>query len=452
MKSIAPGDMARRTEDTLTNVMAGAAESTTASKKDTASGCVTDRSVQRYRSVRSQTRELAAPLSAEDQVVQSMADVSPTKWHLAHTTWFFETFILRDQVPAYRPFDAQFHYLFNSYYEAEGARHPRPERGLLTRPSLDEVHAYRAAVDADMETFLAERAAPDDPVADLVELGLNHEQQHQELLLMDIKHVLSRSPLRPAYAPRNDEPVGGGPPLRWLPFTGGIHQVGHRGNDFCFDNEAPRHRVWLEDFRLASRPVSNAEYLAFIEDGGYRESRLWLADGWQAVQENRWRAPLYWYEEDGRWMEFTLYGSRVLDPAAPVVHVSHYEADAFATWAGKRLPTEAEWELAATSGPGAESAGEFLLHPAAAADGDGLQQMAGGVWEWTSSPYTAYPGFRPAPGAVGEYNGKFMANQMVLRGGCCVTPVGHVRPTYRNFFYPHQRWPFTGIRLAEDAG
>ena len=436
----------------MTNAEVGAAKHTTASEADPAADRAADGSLQRYRSVRSRTLELAAPLSAEDQVVQSTADVSPTKWHLAHTTWFFETFILRDHVPAYRAYDEQFQYLFNSYYEAEGARHPRPERGLLTRPSLDEVHAYRAAVDADMETFLAERAAPGAPAADLVELGLNHEQQHQELLLMDIKHVLSRSPLRPAYAPRNDEPVGGGPPLRWLPFTGGIHQVGHRGNGFCFDNETPRHRVWLEDFRLASRPVSNAEYLAFIEDGGYREPRLWLADGWQAVQENRWRAPLYWYEEDGRWMEFTLYGGRVLDPAAPVVHVSHYEADAFATWAGKRLPTEAEWELAATSGPGAESAGEFLLHPAAAADGDGLQQMAGGVWEWTSSPYTAYPGFRPAHGAVGEYNGKFMANQMVLRGGCCVTPVGHVRPTYRNFFYPHQRWPFTGIRLAEDAG
>ena len=412
-----------------------------------------DSLAERYRVVRARTRALAAPLSAEDQVVQSMTDASPTKWHLAHTTWFFETFILRDHAPAYRPFDARFHYLFNSYYEAEGPRHPRAERGLLTRPTLEAVHAYRAHVDEGMDALLAGSGArlAEEGLARLVELGLNHEQQHQELLLMDIKHVLSRNPLRPAYAPPTGARAAKAQPLRWSSFAGGIHAIGHDGRGFCFDNETPRHRVWLEDFRLASRPVNNAEYLAFIEDGGYREPRWWLADGWQAVQEHRRRAPLYWFEEDGRWREFTLHGAQALDPAAPVVHVSYYEADAFAAWAGKRLPTEAEWEVAATSEPCAPDADEFRLHPIAAQEGDGLQQMTGGVWEWTSSPYTAYPGFRPAPGAVGEYNGKFMVNQWVLRGGCCVTPVGHVRPTYRNFFYPHQSWPFTGIRLAEDA-
>ncbi|MEJ2400632.1 MAG: ergothioneine biosynthesis protein EgtB [Xanthomonadales bacterium] len=406
----------------------------------------------RYRSVRAQTLALTGPLGAEDQVIQSMADVSPTKWHLAHTTWFFETFILREHAAGYRPFDAHFNYLFNSYYEAAGPRHERAQRGLLSRPSLEEVHAYRAHVDEGMEALLAAAAAPhaNGGPTELVELGLNHEQQHQELILMDIKHVLSRNPLRPAYAPRSGERADAAPPLRWVSCPGGVRRIGHDGAGFCFDNEAPRHRTWLEDFRLASRPVSNAEYLAFIEDGGYDEPRWWLSDGWQTVREEHWRAPLYWYREDGRWQEFTLHGGGALDPAAPVVHVSYYEADAFASWAGKRLPTEAEWETAA-AGSAAETAGGFGLHPAAASDGDGLQQMIGGVWEWTASPYAAYPGFRPAPGAVGEYNGKFMVNQMVLRGGCCATPVGHVRPTYRNFFYPRQRWPFAGIRLAEDA-
>jgi ergothioneine biosynthesis protein EgtB len=407
----------------------------------------------RYRAVRAQTLALAAPLGAEDQVVQSMPDVSPTKWHLAHTTWFFDTCVLCEHAPGYRPFDARFNYLFNSYYEAAGPRHPRAERGLLTRPTLEEVHAYRAHVDAGMEALLAVTAVPEpgDGLASLVELGLNHEQQHQELLLMDIKHVLSRNPLRPAYAPRPAETVGAGAPPAWLPFAGGDCYIGHDGDGFRFDNETPRHRVWLEDFRLASRPVSNAEYLEFIMDGGYREPRWWLSDGWQAVQANGWRAPLYWSREDNRWLEFTLHGDRMLDPAAPVVHVSYYEADAFAAWAGKRLPTEVEWEVAATAGRSAGAASDFRLHPDPAPGGDGLEQVAGGVWEWTSSPYTAYPGYRPPPGAVGEYNGKFMVNQMVLRGGCCVTPVGHARASYRNFFYPHQRWPFAGIRLAEDA-
>ena len=409
--------------------------------------------IARYRSVRAQTLALAAPLGAEDQVVQSMADVSPTKWHLAHTTWFFETFILRDHAPGYRVFDAQFNYLFNSYYEAVGPRHARADRGLLTRPALDEVHAYRAHVDARMEALLADEAALRrmDGLAELVELGLTHEQQHQELLLMDIKHVLSCNPLRPAYAERAGKNADRAPPLRWLSFAGGTHEVGHAGRGFCFDNETPRHRCWLEDFRLASRPVTNAEYRAFIADGGYEEPRWWLADGWQTVRNERWRAPLYWYEQDGDWMEFTLHGGRSLDPAAPVVHVSYYEADAYASWAGKRLPTEAEWETAATSGTGAAGPVPFRLHPPPAVGDADLEQMTGGVWEWTASPYTAYPGYRPAPGAVGEYNGKFMVNQMVLRGGCCVTPVGHVRSSYRNFFYPHQRWAFAGIRLAEDA-
>ena len=429
----------------MTDGTGAAAKSANARDGEAATGSLTHR----YRRVRAQTLALAEPLSAEDQVVQSMADVSPTKWHLAHTTWFFETFVLREHDPGHRPFDPDFHYLFNSYYEAEGPRQARPERGLLSRPSLERIHAYRAQVDERMEALLAPGAGEGHEA--LVELGLNHEQQHQELLLMDIKHVLSRNPLRPAYAPGEPGAAGPAEALAWCAFEGGLHEIGHPGDAFHFDNEAPRHRVWLEDFNLASRPVCNAEYLEFIEDGGYREPRWWLSDGWRAVQAEGWRAPLYWYRDGETWMEFTLHGGRPLDPGGPVVHVSHYEADAFAAWAGKRLPTEAEWEVAVLFGGAAGASGGFELQPSAAPAGDGLQQMMGGVWEWTSSPYTPYPGFRPAPGAVGEYNGKFMANQMVLRGGCCVTPSGHARPTYRNFFYPRQRWPFAGIRLAEDA-
>ncbi len=414
------------------------------------------RLARRYTEVRALTEALAAPLSPEDQQVQSMPDVSPTKWHLAHVTWFFETFVLAPHLPGYAPFDPAFGYLFNSYYEAVGARHPRPDRGVLSRPPLADVMAYRAHVDEAVDRLFA--ALPDRAWAEpagLTELGLHHEQQHQELLLMDIKHVLSRNPLRPAYRPRNARETEPAAAAGWTEYEGGLGRIGDDGAGFAFDNERPRHRVVLEDFRLADRAATNGEYRAFIEDGGYRDPLLWFADGWATVQAEGWEAPLYWSGTDGEWSEFSLAGEVPLDDAAPVCHVSHYEAAAYAAWAGKRLPTEAEWEAAA---PAVEEENANLLaadrlHPAAApANGhSGPRQMIGDVWEWTASPYVAYPGFRTSPGAVGEYNGKFMSSQMVLRGGCCATPPGHIRATYRNFFYPHQRWPFTGIRLAEDG-
>ncbi len=405
--------------------------------------------VARYQEVRGLTEQLAAPLSAEDQVVQSMPDVSPTKWHRAHTTWFFETFVLSRYAPGYDVVDTAYGYLFNSYYETVGARHPRPERGLITRPSVQEVAAYRGAVDRSLLELLA--AGEDRPQAlDLVELGLHHEQQHQELLLMDIKHVLSVNPTTPAY--RGREHTAGEPSRpTWTELAGGEIAIGHDGDGFCFDNELPRHRTLVLPYVLADRPVSCGEWLAFMDDGGYEQATLWLADGWAACCQNAWRAPAYWFQVDGEWHLFTLDGHRPVDPAEPVTHVSYYEADAYARWAGARLPTEAEWEHAAEHRP---VEGNLLdadeLHPRAAA-GESMRQLFGDVWEWTASPYTAYPGFGPAPGAVGEYNGKFMVNQMVLRGGCCVTPPGHVRRSYRNFFPPHARWMFSGVRLAEDA-
>ncbi|HUJ99535.1 MAG TPA: ergothioneine biosynthesis protein EgtB [Stellaceae bacterium] len=406
----------------------------------------------RYAAIRDATEALAAPLSAEDQTVQSMPDVSPTKWHRAHTTWFFETFLLSPHLPGYQPFHPAYGYLFNSYYEAVGPRHPRPERGLLSRPGIAEIAGYRAHVDAAMGELLAADGSGD-RVAALVELGLHHEQQHQELLLMDIKHVLSLNPLQPAYHAAATPAPSDAPPLSWCEVAGGLRQIGHGGAGFAFDNETPRHKVWLEPFRLASRLVTCGEYAEFIAAGGYRRPEFWLSDGWAAVQQQGWTAPLYWQPEQDGWTVFTLAGRRVVRPSEPVVHVSFYEADAFARWAGKRLPTEAEWEVAAVEAgialdgnlcrPGAP------LHPEPAAGA--LAQMVGDVWEWTASPYTAYPGFRPVAGAVGEYNGKFMSNQMVLRGGAAVTPAGHVRLTYRNFFPPASRWAFGGIRLAEDA-
>jgi ergothioneine biosynthesis protein EgtB len=408
----------------------------------------------RYVALRNATEALAAPLSAEDQTVQSMPDVSPTKWHRAHTTWFFETFLLLPHLPDYRPFHPAYGYLFNSYYEAVGPRHPRPERGLLSRPGSAEIANYRAHVDAAMGELLAAPDRSAGAVAALVELGLHHEQQHQELLLMDIKHVLSLNPLQPAYRAAPAPGAQDASPLSWYEVAGGLRQIGHGGTGFAFDNETPRHKVWLEPFRLASRLVTCGEYDEFIAAGGYRRPEFWLSDGWAAVQQQGWTAPLYWQQEEGGWTVFTLAGRRAVHPAEPVVHVSFYEADAFARWAGKRLPTEAEWEVAAVEAaipldgnlcrPGA------MLHPEPAAGG-ALVQMVGDVWEWTASPYTAYPGFRPVAGAVGEYNGKFMSNQMVLRGGAAVTPAGHVRLTYRNFFPPASRWAFGGIRLAEDA-
>jgi ergothioneine biosynthesis protein EgtB len=423
------------------------------SRDSLASAVERDALARRFAAVRARTEALAAPLSAEDQTLQSMPDASPTKWHRAHTSWFFETFLLQPLLPGYRPFDAAYAYLFNSYYEAVGPRHPRPERGLLSRPGIAEIARYREHVDAAIARLIATLGEPSwSQAAALVELGLNHEEQHQELLLMDIKHALALNPLQPAYAaPSPARRAGAAAPLAWIGEAGGLRQIGHDGEGFAFDNEMPRHKTWLEPFRLGSRLVTCAEYLAFIDDGGYRRAEFWLSDGWATVQQQAWTAPLYWRSEDGAWSIFTLAGRRALDPAEPVVHVSFYEADAFASWSGKRLPREAEWEVAAAGVPlGGNLLEQGLLHPAAAA-GAGLQQMIGDVWEWTASPYVAYPGYRPAVGAIGEYNGKFMSNQMVLRGGAAVTPAGHVRLSYRNFFPPGARWGFGGIRLAEDA-
>jgi dimethylhistidine N-methyltransferase len=406
--------------------------------------------VGRYQAVRQATLALTRSLTPEDQQAQSMPDASPTKWHLAHTTWFFETFILEPKLPGYRLFDPRFGYLFNSYYEAVGERQPRPERGLMTRPSLADVLAYRAHVDAGMDRLFEAGVTG---VTDLLELGLFHEEQHQELILMDILHLFAQSALKPAYAPprRNAPSPEPGPPA-YVGFEGGLVEIGHDGTGFAFDNEGPRHRVWLQPYRLADRLVTNGEWLAFMADGGYARPELWLSEGWALVRAEGWTHPYYWQEDASGWQIMGLHGLRPLDPAAPVSHVSFYEAEAYAAWAGARLPTEAEWENAARGLPtdtGSLATGR--LDPAPAPEGPGLKQMFGDLWEWTRSAYSPYPGFKPAPGAVGEYNGKFMAGQFVLRGGACVTPPGHVRPTYRNFYYPHQRWMFSGVRLAEDA-
>jgi ergothioneine biosynthesis protein EgtB len=386
----------------------------------------------RYASVRAETEARAAPLSPEDQQVQSMPDCSPAKWHRAHTTWFFETFLLADQ-PGYTPFDPAFAYLFNSYYEAVGPRHPRPARGMLTRPGAEAVGRYRAHVDAAMAALIAGGLSPEQ--VDLVALGLNHEQQHQELLLTDIKHAFSLNPARPAYGkPEFTEPL----PAHsgWTEIPPGIYEAGAApgtgAEGFAFDNERPRHRHYLHSTRIAIRPVTNGEYLEFMAAGGYARAELWLSDGWAAVQAGGWQAPLYWTQCDhGVWNRFGLDGETAVDPAHPVQHVSFYEASAYAAWRGRRLPTEFEWEAFAAMA--------------------GTQRVGiGQVWEWTGSAYLPYPGFQPAPGAVGEYNGKFMSGQMVLRGGSWATPTGHSRPTYRNFFPPAARWQATGLRLAED--
>ena len=420
----------------------------------------TGRSVVRlkFETIRRESEALAARLTPEDQSIQSMPDVSPTKWHLAHTTWFFETFILARFDADYRVFDPMFHYLFNSYYEAEGPRHPRPQRGLLSRPSCDDVASYRGHVEAAVARLID--GASDEiwaEIAPLIELGCHHEQQHQELILMDIKHVFSLNPLLPAYQPARRRAPATAAPLNWAGFAGGLVHVGHDGDGFAFDNETPRHRVWLEPFRLATRLATCGEFAEFIAAGGYRDPELWLSEGWATVQQQGWEAPLYWRAEESGWRIFTLSGDKRLDSAEPVVHVSFYEADAYAKWAGKRLPTEVEWEVAArtTIGEGVALSGNLadsrLYHPTADGGGEGQRQMIGDVWEWTASPYTPYPRFRPVSGAIGEYNGKFMSNQMVLRGGAAVTPANHIRTTYRNFFPPTARWAFSGLRLAEDA-
>jgi ergothioneine biosynthesis protein EgtB len=408
-------------------------------------------SIDAYRHVRAATLSLVDGLGDADLTPQSADFASPGKWHLAHTTWFFEQFVLAEHGAGYRRFDERYGFLFNSYYNAVGARHERPRRGLLTRPTLAEVLAYRAHVDHAMADFLGTRVA--DHVGALVELGLHHEQQHQELILTDLLHLFAQNPLLPAVrASDATRPTTAATPLEWLAFEGGNVEIGHAGEGFAFDNETPRHAVALRPFRLASRPVSNREWLAFIEAGGYADPALWLSDGWDTVQAQRWRAPLYWEGEGAERRQMTLAGLQPLDLDAPVSHVSFFEADAHARWAGKRLPTEFEWEHAARGLPvdgGFVEPGAW--RPTAAPPGAGLRQMFGDVWEWTASPYVAYPGFRTAPGAVGEYNGKFMNGQYVLRGGSCASPVSHLRASYRNFFQPGQRWQFSGLRLAEDA-
>ena len=413
---------------------------------------ITQQRVERYRRVRADSAALAEPLSDADATVQSMPDASPAKWHLAHTTWFFETMVLKPNAPGYEVFDEAYNYLFNSYYETVGERQPRPRRGMITRPHLDEIMAYRAHVDAAMAALI--ESGPDEAVADLVELGLHHEQQHQELLLTDILHLFSQSPLKPAYREPGPLPVVGARDLGWVGFDGGIVEIGHGGQGFAYDCEGPRHQALIRPFRLADRCVTTGEWLEFMADGGYRDPLLWLSDGWAQILEHRWEAPMYWERRDGAWWSMTLRGMQPVDPDAPVAHVSYFEADAFASWAGKRLPTEAEWERAAGGLPldgTFAQGGSGRLRPRPAGEGAGLRQMFGDVWEWTQSPFTPYPGFRAAEGAVGEYNGKFMCGQFVLRGGSCATPEGHVRASYRNFFQPDKRWQFSGLRLAEDA-
>lgn len=406
---------------------------------------------QRLMATRALSHQLAEPLSDEDQVVQAMDDASPTKWHLAHTTWFFEAFVLSQFLPGYKRFDDQFEYCFNSYYESVGPRHPRPFRGLLTRPSRDAVRAYRAHVDKALEDLLSRDVT--DEAATLIELGINHEQQHQELLLTDVLSLFASQPLKPAYrAAAPGEPSAAPYALSFVDFDGGVFEVGNDGTGFSYDNEGPRHKQLIRPFKLANRCITNAEWIAFIEDGGYETPALWLADGWNLINAEDWRAPLYFEPADGGYGQMGLRGFRPVNPAAPVTHISYFEADAFARWAGYRLPSEFEWEHASAGlAERGRTLGSGSLAPQPAPDEAGLTQMFGDVWEWTASAYLPYPGYKPAPGAVGEYNGKFMCNQFVLKGGSCATPDGHVRRTYRNFFYPHQRWQFTGLRLAADA-
>lgn len=403
---------------------------------------------ERFVRVRSTTEELAASLGAEDQMVQSMPEASPTKWHQAHTTWFFETFILIPHARNYRPFDERFTFLFNSYYKQLEGHPNRATRGLFSRPTLADVQGYRRHVNQAMGLLAGRELLPE--VAQLLDLGLNHEQQHQELMVTDIKHAFWMNPLRPAYKRVGAPSAGSTPPQTWNTFHEGIYEVGHDGAGFAFDNEFPRHKVYLRSFQIASRLVTNREYLEFLNDGGYRRAELWLSDGWDHVCANALKAPLYWEQQGSGWSVFTCAGMQPLALDEPVCHVSYYEADAYARWAGARLPIEHEWEIAAM---GTEVSGNLLdqrrFHPAPAAGGSGLQQMFGDVWEWTASPYVPYPAYQQAHGALGEYNGKFMCNQMVLRGGSCATPASHIRASYRNFFPPHARWQFMGIRLAK---
>jgi len=410
---------------------------------------------ERYRTVRTFTETLCEPLETEDYVVQTMENVSPTKWHLAHTSWFFETFLLKPHLEGYEPLEEQYAYLFNSYYIQAGERHCRDRRGYISRPTVEEVYTFRQYVDDHMDTLLttadAEQRAE---LAPLVEIGIHHEQQHQELMLTDIKHVFSVNPMRPFYrylAPPHRTDI---PELGWVAFEEGVYEVGHEGDGFHFDNEAPRHKTYIHPFQLANRLVTNGEFIAFIEDGGYERPDLWLSEGWATVQEREWTEPFYWEKHDGQWYLYTLGGMREVNPSEPVCHVTYFEADAFARWAGARLPEEEEWEIAVRDLP---IRGNFVdegrYHPTPLdeeAELDQLHQMYGDVWEWTRSAYSPYPGYEPLPGALGEYNGKFMCGQFVLRGGSCATSRSHIRPTYRNFFYPDEAWQFMGFRLARD--
>jgi ergothioneine biosynthesis protein EgtB len=417
----------------------------------TANSATTLSLAEQYRRVRRFTEQIAEPLSDEDCMVQSMPDVSPTRWHMAHTTWFFETFVLKKQ-PGYEVYDESFSYLFNSYYNAVGTQFPRPQRGLISRPGLQTIKNYRRYVDEQMKSMLSAANLPPE-VSSTVLIGIHHEQQHQELMLTDIKHVLSCNPTLPIYqsgtitAPQESA-------LHWFEFDAGVETVGLDGDEFAFDNERPSHQTYLADFSMAGRPVSCGEYIDFISDGGYRRPEHWLSLGWMQVQEQAWDAPLYWVQRDGEWMVFTLAGLLPVNPNWPVCHVSYFEADAFARWSGHRLPTEFEWEVASRQGSGTQFADrlfaqQLAIHPLGEdCTADSLSQMFGSVWEWTSSSYSAYPGYSPPDGALGEYNGKFMCNQYVLRGGSVATSRDHVRPTYRNFFPPSARWQFSGLRLA----
>ncbi|WP_426492537.1 ergothioneine biosynthesis protein EgtB [Hymenobacter sp. 102] len=410
----------------------------------------------RYAAVRHQTESLCRPLLPEDTVVQPTLDVSPPKWHLAHTTWFWETFLLRPYLPDYTLYHPDYAFLFNSYYNSLGSRVNRADRGTLSRPALHEVYQYRAYVDEQMARLLALPGALPAAGLEIFELGLQHEQQHQELLATDIKYILSTSPLAPAYQPALPQPAAtGAPEAHWLPVAGGVHRIGFQEEGFCFDNELGPHETYVADFELQNRLVTNAEYLAFMEAGGYRDFRHWLGEGWDLVQQQGWEAPLYWVLQNGQWHRFTHGGLQPVQPNAPVTHISFYEADAYAHWRGCRLPTEQEWEIAARQFQPDPAAGTFLESqlydpqplPADAAP-DQCHQLLGDAWEWTYSAYHPYPGYQRAAGALGEYNGKFMINQLVLRGGSCATPESHIRITYRNFFQADKRWQFTGIRLA----
>lgn len=411
--------------------------------------------VEKFIAVRNFTQELCKPLVTEDYVVQTMPDVSPAKWHLAHVTWFFETFILRESKKDYKDFHPMYNFIFNSYYVRVGPRHTRAHRGYLTRPTVNDIYDFRKYVDDEMAGFIYSCDEETlNKITPLVEIGLNHEQQHQELMLTDIKHVFSVNPLHPVYSDKEFQVVDKIPGMEWVKQDEGLYEIGYDGKAFCYDNETPVHKEFVKSFAVGSRLVTNGEFLEFIEDSGYKNATLWLSDGWAAKERENWEAPMYWENKNGEWWNFKLTGYKKVNPNEPVCHVSHYEADAFARWKGCRLPTEAEWEIAAAK---AEMGGNFVgkrsFHPVALNDNSDaeIKQMYGDVWEWTGSAYLPYPGYKTLPGALGEYNGKFMSGQMVLRGGSCATSVNHIRKTYRNFFYPVSRWQFMGIRLAKDV-